>query len=174
MKEILLECMKAIARIPVKVVLVAATLVSGILLFAPEKILLCLRVQEVRQSNGMILGIILLASSVLLFLFLIVWGWRCFRSLTMYSGRDAKRRLDALGEWDKELVYRLYKTPSHAAKLPLQSANVVALLAQNILGKALLGDQAGFECVLQPWVLRYLDKHPKYRDSIEKKSKSRS
>ena len=168
MKEILLECVKAIARIPIKVILVAVTLVSGILLYAPEKILFCLRVQEVRQKNGMILGIALLASSVLVFLFLIVWGWRCFRSWTIYSGRDAKRRLDAMGEWNKALVRRLYETPSHAGKLSMLDANVNALLAQNIIGKAILGDQIGFHCVLQPWVVRYLDEHPEYLDSIKR------
>ena len=46
-------------------------------------------------------------------------------------------------------------------------ANVNALLAQNIIGKAILGDQIGFDCVLQPWVVRYLDEHPKYLDSIK-------
>ena len=167
MKEILLECLKAITKIPIKVILVVIAVVSAILLFSPEQFLLRLKVQEIRQTNGMALGIALIVCTTFLFVFFIVWIWRRFCSWRSFSGHDARRRLDAMGEWNKALVLQLYETPSHSQRLPLQDANVNVLLAQNVLGKAQLGDLAGFDCVLQPWVVRFLDAHPKYRESIK-------
>lgn len=162
------ELVKAIARIPIRIILASICLSSAFLLFAPQKFLRLLMVQDIHNNFAQILGLGLITSASLLFVLFIVWAYNYIHNALQYSGRDARRRIDAAGDWGKSLIRQLYETPSHAQKLPLQNANVNALIALNILGRAELGNMAGFDCVLQPWVVKYLDAHPKYVAQIIK------
>ena len=73
-----------------------------------------------------------------------------------------------MSDWSKSLIRQMYEIRSHAQKLPLQNANVTALIQMHIIGRAELGNMSGFDCVLQPWVVKYLDTHPKYVAQIKK------
>jgi hypothetical protein len=168
MKEFFLALMKYVAKIPTKVILLSICIVSAILLFAPASILSFFALKNISDTNRHIFGLIFLVSTIILLLLFVEWSWHCFCSKMAYSGRDAKHRLDAVGDWNKSLIRQLYEQPSHSQKLPLQNANVQALLSENIIIHSPLGDALGFDCILQPWVVRYLDLHHDYVASIKK------
>lgn len=167
MKEILAGVVKFLSKIPTRIILASICIVSAILLFPPDAMLKFLALQNLRDGNRSIIGFALLVSTTILMLLLGNWVWNCLCNCLSFCGRDAKRRLDAVGDWNKSLIRQLYDTPSHSQKLPLQSANVQALLSGNIIINSPLGDALGFDCVLQPWVVNYLDSHPKYLASIK-------
>lgn len=168
MKEILAGIVKFLSKIPTRIILVSICIVSAILLFLPDAMLKFLALQNLRDGNKSTIGLALLVSTTVLMLLFVSWFWDCLCNWLSYSGRDAKRRLDAVGDWNKSLIRQLYDTPSHSQKLPLQNANVQALLSENIIIHSPLGDALGFDCVLQPWVVKYLDSHPKYLKSIKR------
>lgn len=172
MKEIFSGLVNLLSKIPTRIILVAACLISCILLFAPESLLAFLGVENLRHTHKAIIGLMFLISSIVVILVILFgiwnWAWDSFRSWQAFSGKDAKRRLDAIGDWNRSLVRQLYEAPTHSQKLPLQNANVQALLSENVIAHSPLGDVLGFDCVLQPWVVQYLDKHKHYLASIAK------
>ncbi len=168
MKEILAGIVKFIVKIPTRIILASICIVSASLLFLPDSILKFLALQNLRDENKSTIGFVLLVSTTVLLLLLVNWLWNCFCNWLSYSGRDAKRRLDVVGDWNRSLIRQLYDAPSHSQKLPLQNANVQVLLSENIIIHSPLGDALGFDCVLQPWVVKYLDSHPRYLDSMKR------
>jgi len=168
MKEILSGLLKYASKIPVRDILVTVCVSSWFMLFAPNSVLAIFGLLSVRDSQRQVIGLILLISTTLVTVLSVRWAWRFICSCFAYSGRDAKRRLDAVGEWNRGLIRQLYETPSHSQKLPLQDANVQALLSENIIFHSRFCDAIGFECGLQPWVFHYLDKHPDYVSKIKK------
>ena len=168
MKEVFAVIWKILAKIPLVMILFSVALISLFLLVAPEPLLEFLGVLSLRHTKKAIIGLAFLSSLTILIVQLCAWGLNSFRSWLSFSGRDAKRRLDAIGEWNRALVRQLYETPSHSQRLPLQSANVQAMLSEHIIINANLGDGLEFDCVLQPWVVEFLDKHKRYLESIKK------
>lgn len=171
MKEILVGLVKFLSRIQAMIIIASACIVSSSLLLLPDYILQFLALQSFRDDNKPKIGFVLLVSTTVLSLLFAKWlcklSWDYLRSRLLYSGYDAKRRLDTVGDWNKSLIKQLYDTPSHSQKLPLQNANVQALLSVNVIAHSPLGDALGFDCVLQPWVVEYLASHPKYLNSIK-------
>jgi hypothetical protein len=86
----------------------------------------------------------------------------------MYEGRDARRRIDQVSSWGKALIRQMYESQSRSLKLPLQDGNVAVMIQMQILTHANLGDALGFECVLQPWVVKFLDENQDYLTSLPK------
>ena len=168
MKEILTGVLNLAAKVPVRTVLATVCVSSWLLLLAPDSMLGFLGLRDARDSQRAMIGFSVLISTTILVLLLVEWIWKHIHDMVAYSGRDAKRRLDAVGEWNRSLIRQLYETPSHSQKLPLQDANVQALLSENIIVHAPLGDAIGFDCVLQPWVVRYLNGHRDYVLAIKK------
>lgn len=159
--------LKFVSNISTTVVLLSVCGVSWFLLAAPDFALSFLGLSNFRDSQRAVIGLIALMSTTILIVLFGIWLWRYVRSWRMYSGKDARRRLDAMGEWNMALIRQLYETPSHSQKLPLQDANVQALLSENVLFQSPLGDLIGFNCALQPWVVKYLDAHQDYLKSIK-------
>lgn len=171
-KEVFSGLVKILSKISVKIILVTASLISIFLLSAPESILAFFGVESLRNSHKATIGLTFLISSTVVILIALIsawnWAWDSFRSWQAFSGKDARRRLDAIGDWNRSLIRQLYEAPTHSQKLPLQNANVQALLSENVIAHSPLGDVLGFDCVLQPWVVQYLDKHKNYLASITK------
>ena len=168
MSEFFVAILKFVSNIPTRVVLVSVGSISWFLLAAPSSILKFWGLLNFRDNQRAAIGLAALVSTTILIVLLVIWLWGCVRSRRMYSGKDARCRLDAMGEWNKALIRQLYEVPSHSQKLPLQNANVQALLSENIIIHSPLGDAIGFDCVLQPWVVQYLDEHKEYLSSIKK------
>ena len=168
MSDFFTAILKFLSNISTKVVLLSVCGVSWFLLAAPDFALSFLGLFNFRDSQRAVIGLTALISTTILMVLLGMWLWGCVRSWRMYSGKDARRRLDAMGEWNKALIRQLYETPSHSQKLPLQNANVQALLSENIIIHSPLGDAIGFDCVLQSWVVQYLDEHQEYLAGIKK------
>ena len=171
MKEMLAGIVRILSKIPPLIILASICIVSAIILFSPDAMLKFLALQNLRDGNKSAIGLALLVSAIPLMLIFIYRLWGCLCNWLSYSGRDAKRRLDSVGDWNKSLIRQLYDTPSHSQKLPPQSANVQVLLSVNIIFQSPLGDALGFDCVLQPWVIKYLDSHPRYLESIKRLDK---
>lgn len=168
MKEVFALIGKILSKIPLVMILFSVALLSLFLLVAPEALLEFLGVLGLKHTKKAVIGFAFLSSLTVLLVLLCGWMWNRFRSGLSFSGRDARRRLDAIGEWNRSLVRQLYEIPSHSQKLPFQDANVQALLSEHILINAQLGDRLGFDCVLQPWVVKFLDKHKRYLESIKR------
>ena len=167
MKEILLGALKLLPRIHIRYVLGTVCVSSWVVLFAPDSALVFFGLLNFRNTQHSTIGLVALISGVIVTLLLAESLWRRFCRWRSFSGYDAKRRLDALGDWNRSLVRQLYETPSHSQKLPLQSANVHALLSENVIIHSPMGDALGFDCILQPWVVQYLAKHPDYLRMIK-------
>ncbi len=168
MSDFFAAILKFVSNISTKVVLFSVCGVSWFLLAAPDFALNFLGLFNFRDSQRSAIGLTALISTTILLVLFGIWLWGCVRSWRMYSGNDARRRLDAMGEWNKALIRQLYEIPSHSQKLPLQNANVQTLLSENIIIHSPLGDAIGFDCVLQPWVVQYLNEHQEYLSSIKK------
>jgi len=167
MKEIFASLLKFLSQIPTTVLFLTACGVSWLLLLAPTSMVEFLGLKHVCDSHRSVIGLVALSSTTILLIFLLFCLSRRIRGCLIYSGRDARRRLDSMSAWARGLIRQLYESDSHALKLPLQNANVAAMVSEGVLKCAQLGDALGFECVLQPWVVAYLKKHPDYLESIK-------
>lgn len=104
MKELLAGIVKFLSKIPTRIILASICIVSAILLFLPDAMLKFLALQNLRDGNKSTIGLALLVSATVLMLLFINWLWDCLCNWLSYSGRDAKRRLDSVGDWNKSLI----------------------------------------------------------------------
>lgn len=134
---------------------------TGVLLFIPSNLLGYLGLEEFACSCKGYLGIIFLAGTICLIVIglprLINW-WKQYK---MFKGRDARYRIDQVSDWGKSLIRQMYESSSRSLKLPLENANVDLMVRMQILTRPAIGDSIGFDHILQPWVVEFLDQNPK-------------
>lgn len=151
-----------------KSTLFVVDIVAAALLFIPDPLLTQLGLKDFAYSYKSILGGVLLVGTILLIVIyshcLFCW-WKESRRL---KGRNARICIDQASDWGKSLIRQLYESPSRSLKLPAQNANVDLMIRLQILTRPMLGDIVGFDCILQPWVVEFLDKNPKYLAKLPK------
>lgn len=162
------EMLAFLSAMPLKTILLISDIIVGALLFIPGDKLSYLRLAEFSRTHqsGLGLSFLIISACWVVLLFCSIVSWIRFGK--MYEGRDARRRIDQVSNWGKALVRQLYESSTRSLKLPLQDGNVDAMIRMQILTHANLGDVFGFECVLQPWVVDFLDKNPKYLEGLPK------
>lgn len=159
---------KAIGVLPIKSALLMADVVIGVLIFVPERVLQLLYISEIVRVHRQCLGLSFLVVAACLVVMCIHSVIQWIRIRKMYTGNDARKRLERLSSWAKAMVRQMYESAEHAQKLPLQNGNVAMMLAGGVIGHAQLGDAIGFECYLQPWVVDFLDKNHDFLESLSK------
>ena len=162
------ELLACLSAMPLKSILFVSDIIVAVLLFIPSDKLSYLGLAEFSRSHQSGLGLSFVVISacwiVMCFCSIVLW----IRFGTMYEGKDARRRIDQVSNWGKALVRQMYESSTRSLKLPLQDGNVAIMIRMQILTHANLGDALGFECVLQPWVVEFLDKNPDYLTSLPK------
>lgn len=134
---------------------------TGILLFIPSNLLGYLGLEEFACSCKGYLGITFLAGTICLIVIGLPRFINWWKRKRMFKGQDARYRIEQTSDWGKSLIRQLYESPSRSLKLPLQDANVTLMIHTQILTNSQLGDRIGFDCILQPWVVEFLDQNPK-------------
>lgn len=162
------EVLAFLSAMPLKAILFIFDIIVAALLFVPSDKLSYLGLADFSRSHQSALGLSFLIISACWIVMSICSIISWIRYGTMYEGRDARRRIDQVSNWGKALIRQMYESPSRSLKLPLQDGNVAIMIRMQILTHANLGDAFGFECVLQPWVVEFLDKNPDYLNSLPK------
>lgn len=155
--------------IPIKRALVVIIIVCGYYLYIPEAYDYVPGSEIIRSKIGDYLGVIMFVAIVMLFVEVSVMTWRWIMLLVdmlMKEPRE-KKLLTRQSDWAKSIILQMYKSSTRAQKLPLQDANVMAMMSDQIISLSQMGDVVGFECILNPWVVEYLDKHPEFVASIQ-------
>ena len=162
------EVLAFLSAMPLKTILFISDIIVAALLFIPGDKLSCLGLADFSRSHqsGLGLSFLIISACWIVLSFCSIVSW--IRFGTMYEGRDARRRIDQVSNWGKALVRQMYESSTRSLKLPLQDGNVDAMIRMQILTHANLGDVFGFECVLQPWVVEFLDKNQDYLTSLPK------
>ena len=162
------EILACLSAMPLKSILFIADIIVAVLLFIPSDKLSYLGLAEFSSSHQSGLGLSFLIISACWIVMCICSIVSLIRFGTIYEGKDARRRIDQVSNWGKALIRQMYESPSISLRLPLQDGNVALMIRMQILTHANLGDAFGFECVLQPWVVEFLDKNPKYLEGLPK------
>lgn len=144
----------------------AAALLTGALLFLPDKATDILGLTEFRSNARPYLGFIFLGAIVILVVSLGSRWIKKRRLLAQYSGKGAKKKLDELSNTCKAVVRDMYESPSHSKYLPPTSAVANYLESSYIIGRGSIGTISAFDYYLEPWVVSYLDKHPQYLEQM--------
>lgn len=162
------EVLEVLSAMPLKAILFISDIIVAALLFIPGDKLSYLGLAEFSHSHqsGLGLSFLIISACLVVLSFCSIVSW--IRFGTMYKGRDARRRIDQVSDLGKALIRQMYESPSRSLKLPLQNGNVDAMVRMQILAHPNLGDVFGFECVLQPWVVEFLDKNPDYLTNLPK------
>ena len=162
------EVLAWLSAMPLKAILFISDIIVAALLFIPGDKLSYLGLADFSRlhQSGLGLSFLIISACWVVLSFCSIVSW--IRFGTMYEGRDARRRIDQVSNWGKALIRQMYESPSRSLKLPLQDGNVAIMIRMQILTHANLGDAFGFECVLQPWVVDFLDKNPDYLTSLPK------
>lgn len=149
-------------------IMAALSLASGIILFSPTAFLDRLFMFEFREKNGFIIGIVFVVSVSILIVNLI---YSISKSIVNAKQQkrfyaNAEKRLKKLDNYQKAIVYKLFKEDNRTALLPLHDGSVSILEQNYIIGKATTQymvedlNNALFPYLLQPWVLNELDSKP--------------
>lgn len=162
------EMLAIMSAMPLKTILFISDIIVAALLFLPGDKLSCLGLADFSRSHqsGLGLSFLIISACWVVMSFCSIVSWIRFGA--MYEGRDARRRIDQVSKWGKSLIRQMYESSSRSLKLPLQDGNVAIMIQMQILTHANLGDAFGFDCVLQPWVVEFLDKNPDYLTSLPK------
>jgi hypothetical protein len=141
-------------------IMAALSLASGILLFSPTAFLDQLFMLEFREKNGFIIGIVFILTISILIVNLI---YQTSKSISKAKANKnfyatAEKRLKKLNNYQKAIIYTLFKQDNRTSLLPLHDGAVTELEYKYIIGKAttqyMVSDlnNASFPYLLQPWV----------------------
>lgn len=150
-------------KLPTKIMFGIA-IASGMILFFPNDIIDKMYMLDFRNNYGFTIGLIFLTSISILSVTFIICCYKYFsnKHFTKKFKSTAKERLQKLDDYQKAIVYELYKEDNHTAELPLYDG-AVKWLKQNIIiiettSQYIVSDlnNAAFPYMLQPWVIEQL------------------
>src|SRR5699024_4889987 len=142
---------KEILTLPTYIML-GISLASGIILFFPEIIIRKMYMFDYRESHGFIIGSIFILFTAILFINLLFIIGKSF------SYEKAEERLNALTDYQKSIVYSLYRKDNRTMFLPLNDGAVSELNYKGVIGLVRGGDHIidvrgpAVPYLLQPWV----------------------
>jgi len=148
-------------KLPVRI-FVALTLVSGIILFAPDSFLGTLGLREFQETFKTWIAIVFLGSGAISFVSVPVWGFliRDLRTrLLIHKGKEHLKQL-TLGE--KKILRNYVLDDTRTNVFWIAVGEVRELEAQRILRRASEASYAGggFPYNIQPWAWKYLKARP--------------
>lgn len=131
----LIKSLWAKLSIPIKVLLPAMCLFSGLLLFGNEKLLERLRLETWVDENGSKIGLLFVFSLCITVAYILAFLWNrlsCFIDRKTVNKR-IERLLDNLNDNEIGLVLMLYKEYGHTARLDLNNPTIQSLINRGIL-----------------------------------------
>lgn len=171
---------KEILTLPTNIMM-AISLASGILLLSPISFLENLYMIDFREKNGFVIGIVFVISLSILIINLIyniLKGVSQFNKNRRFKEENLKK-LNNLNDYQKTIVYGLYKEDSHTSPIPLNDVAVRELELYSIIGKAATQyyihdvNNPFFPYHLQPWVIDELNSNDEmlsdFKNAFERK-----
>lgn len=147
-------------KIPFLKILLFFNAVLSVLLFSPDSILNKLFLKSFCNKYSEGLGISFVFCFVALVLFLLSKLVLKVRTISAFTGRNAKRRFEMLSEEALDVVLKMYNSPNYSRTMSLESATATILYKYSFVGRPSYGSgDLMFQFFLQPWVIKYLDKH---------------
>ncbi|MBC9722135.1 MAG: superinfection exclusion B family protein [Lactobacillus sp.] len=158
-------------KLPTKI-MVALALGTGIILFLPDSIIKKMYLDSFRINYGFSIGIIFIISFTIFIVTVSIDIFKYFKSkkTNKWFLDTAGERLNELNNYQKAIVFMLYKQINHTSELPLHDGAVQHLEHNLVIQKAatqyMVSDlnNAYFPYFLQPWVINELNKN----DSLTK------
>lgn len=144
--------------------LVTLLLGTAFLVFAPEKLLRKLHLYTIPESIMSVIGLAFLISLVLV---VVIATTKLFKRISRWrSIAECKKQLNKLSDEEKMIIVLMYNQPYHILSMSESSGIAGVMRSKCIIGMASnISDGVGyltFKYVLQPWVVKYLDKHPNF------------
>ena len=170
-----------ILKIPLKVLLPALWLFSGLLTFLNDDILTKLFLLEWRNKNGFVFGIIFLITSCLILIYILIFVLDKLSDFILNATINKKtiKRLSKLDNARFSIIMELYHSPRYTGYFDYGDPLIQALLAENYIytgGQQLvsidiINNKIPIRCTLQPFVYRALDNYKvKFEREMEKLS----
>lgn len=161
-------------KIPLKILLPAICLFSGLLTFLPDKALNVLSLLSWKTGNGFILGLMFLISFCLILIYAIYYLKEKISNLifNMTLNRKTMKRLSKMDDTRLKILLSMYQSPGYSKVLNYSEPLVQALLSESYIyggGEQLvsvnvLTNAVPVKFTLQPFVYKALDY---YRQKIE-------
>ncbi len=162
-------------------ILSALSLVAGLILLLPEKIIKKLYMYDFRNNYGFAISLIFLISLSMLIVLFIIW---CFKQVNekIKSKKIKEKRIKYLLELDltkTELIKQFIKEKDHTLNLPTNSGNIIELSSYGIIstagniqavtfGDIFTGDENTMyiNYFLQPWVIKLINEEKDLKDKF--------
>lgn len=121
-------------KLPLKYIWVAL-IVSSMLLFLPDKTLALIHADNLKQTYGTILGVVLLVSLILVLLDIVGWSWQKYKIYHQYR-RHKNSVYGAICNLDSEeiaVLREFFLQDQNTIQLPITDSVVEGLLGKQIL-----------------------------------------
>lgn len=168
-----------VIKIPLKILLPAICLFSGLMTLLPERILDKFSLLDWKTENGFVLGLMFLISSCLILIYAVYFlkdkASNILFNLTL--NRKTMKRLVRLDDTRLAILLSMYHSPGYSKVLNYTEPLVQALLAEHyiygggeqLVSMNLLTNEVPVKFTLQPFVYRAFDYYkPKMKDEIRK------
>lgn len=142
--------------IPIKRIIAIISITSTFLNFAPDGLLNKLCLLDFRNYVAPYLGIIFVVCCA----FWVTQIFLYIRKKTAFNERNAKKRFEIISETALTTILKMYKSPTHSTLLNIDDATTLCLENFLFIHRGSVSSHGfEFDYLLQPWVVRYLNKH---------------
>ena len=151
-------------KLPIKII-GALAIASGIILFLPNEVIDKMYMMSFREKYGFSIGILFIVTTSILLVSFIILVHKHF-SKKYYKKKfedSAPKRLKELSQYQKVIIYDLYKNNSYTDELPIGDGAVRTLehgcfIVKTVSQHLTDMDNPMFPFMLQPWVVDELNK----------------
>lgn len=168
-----------VIKIPLKILLPATWIFSGLMTLLPSNILSKLFLLEWKNSNGFIFGLLFLITSCLIVIYIVYFVKEKISNIIFNATLNRKtiKRLLRLDDTRLAIIIKMYNSPGYMQMLNYSDPIVQALMAeQYIYGGGeqmvsinMLTNHVPVKYILHPYVYHALDYYkPKIEDEINK------
>ncbi|MBG9785614.1 super-infection exclusion protein B [Shouchella lehensis] len=164
---------KDILTLPVNI-MAALSLASGFLLLASDDLLNKFFLREFLIDYGYIIGLVFIVFISILIITLIINISKFIEAKRNQNKfyKNAPKRIRSLTNFQKAIVYGIYKEDNHTAPLPITDGAVVELEQKFVIGKTtnqIITDNLNdpkFPYLLQPWVVEVISNNTELEEDL--------
>lgn len=171
-----------VLKIPLKILLPAAWLFSGLMTLLPSEVLGKLSLLEWKNDNGFVFGLLFLITSCLIAIYVIYFAKEKISDVIFQATLNRKtiKRISKLDDTRLAIIISMYNSPGYTKVLNYCEPLVQALLSEQyiygggeqLVSMNMLTNQVPVKFTLQPYVYRALDYYkPKIEEEIRKLTK---
>lgn len=144
--------------------LLSVDLVAGLILFGPQKLLQSIYISNLPINTLKIVSVIFLIATFILIINIIFYVIEKIKR-KLYI-RHLEKRLKTITFVERKFISLMYYAPAHSILMSYHGQIKGALLSKNIIVRTtnMSGNvgQVTFSYMLQPWVLKYIKRHPDF------------